>query len=421
MGEGQVLVDEGPGRQRRRVELPGREQDLAVPAVDLVAVVVHRDEVVVGADLLELPEGLEQRLPVPEPDVLDGRRVGLDVGQGEIGLALELPGLHAVDPPRLAGRGDVVDEIRRLPGQLGGRHHELLHDHRNEAAPDDAQRHIAADRQEGVAGQPLPETANQDGDGGEDGDEGRDSERRQAGVEIGVAGPDQRAGGRVEQAGDVHQPEPERGEDEERRQQAGDVHAGRGLDAEPPGAEDDVAPERVDRDQRQEREDGDGGQEPERRGDAGQREDVEADVAGEDRVPGPERCRVDHPEHQAPGRRRGQAGQQTERQGDRQAQPAQRAGDVHPRRRLDEPEHHRVGDQAALGDPEVEVEQAEGQTADDQEDQHPGDELAGEDDLVADLLEPPPVGEQADEAGDEEQPQEDGDGEDQEEAAMKHG
>ena len=73
VGEGQVLVDEGPGRQRRGVELPGREQDLAVLPVDPVAVVVHRDEVVVGADLLELPEGLQQRLPVPEPHVLDGR------------------------------------------------------------------------------------------------------------------------------------------------------------------------------------------------------------------------------------------------------------------------------------------------------------------------------------------------------------
>src|SRR5688572_30898741 len=39
-----------------------------------VPIVVHRDEIVVGADLLKLPVGLEQRLPVPEPHVLDGRR-----------------------------------------------------------------------------------------------------------------------------------------------------------------------------------------------------------------------------------------------------------------------------------------------------------------------------------------------------------
>src|SRR5687767_3177623 len=50
--ESQVLVDERPGWQRGRVQLPGREQDLPVLAVDLVAVVVHRYEVVVGADLL---------------------------------------------------------------------------------------------------------------------------------------------------------------------------------------------------------------------------------------------------------------------------------------------------------------------------------------------------------------------------------
>ena len=119
------------------VELPGREQDLAVLPVDPVAVVVHRDEVVVGADLLELPEGLEQRLPVPQPHVLDGGRVGPDVGQGEAGLAGQLADLHAVEPPRLAGGGDVVPEVGRLAGQLGRRHHELLHDRREEAAPED--------------------------------------------------------------------------------------------------------------------------------------------------------------------------------------------------------------------------------------------------------------------------------------------
>src|SRR2546430_5614485 len=46
-----------------------------------------RDEVVVGADLLQLPERLEQRVAVPQPDVVDGRPVGPDVPLGEPGLA----------------------------------------------------------------------------------------------------------------------------------------------------------------------------------------------------------------------------------------------------------------------------------------------------------------------------------------------
>ena len=52
----------------------GDEQHLAVLPVDPVAVVVHRDEIVVGADLLQLAEGLQQRVPIPQPHVLDGRR-----------------------------------------------------------------------------------------------------------------------------------------------------------------------------------------------------------------------------------------------------------------------------------------------------------------------------------------------------------
>ena len=57
-----------------------------------------------------------------------------------------------------------------------------------------------------------------------------------------------------------------------------------------------------------------------------------------------------------------------------------------PRRaRAAELEHDRVGDEAPLRDPQVQVEHADGQPARGQEEQHPGGQLAGEDDLVADL------------------------------------
>ena len=57
VGIGQVFVDPGARGQSPVGELPGGEHDLAVFAVDLVAVVVHVDELVIGADLLELAVG----------------------------------------------------------------------------------------------------------------------------------------------------------------------------------------------------------------------------------------------------------------------------------------------------------------------------------------------------------------------------
>ena len=164
----------------RGVELPRREQDLAVLPVDPVAVVVHRDEVVVGADLLQLAEGLQQRLAIPEPHVLDGRRVGPDVRQGEVGLAGELAGLDAVQSPGLPGRRDVVAEIGSLPGQLGGRHQKLLHEARNQTAPDD-RRQPGSRRSpsSGIATQLSPCGADDDGCSGQNATRRRDPESRQ--------------------------------------------------------------------------------------------------------------------------------------------------------------------------------------------------------------------------------------------------
>jgi hypothetical protein len=79
VGEGEVFVDPRLRRQALRVQLARREHDLPVLAVDQVPVDVDRREVVVGADFLDLAEGVEQRLSIPEPDVADGRRVLLDV------------------------------------------------------------------------------------------------------------------------------------------------------------------------------------------------------------------------------------------------------------------------------------------------------------------------------------------------------
>ena len=89
MREGEPLVDPGAVGQRRGIELARREHHLAQLAVDLVAVVVHRREVVVGADLLDLAERLEQRLVIPQPHVVERRAVLVDVGARQLGVAGE--------------------------------------------------------------------------------------------------------------------------------------------------------------------------------------------------------------------------------------------------------------------------------------------------------------------------------------------
>ena len=59
MGERQALIDPIAVREALGVQLARRQHDLTVFTVDVVAVVVHRDEVVVGADLLDLAECLQ--------------------------------------------------------------------------------------------------------------------------------------------------------------------------------------------------------------------------------------------------------------------------------------------------------------------------------------------------------------------------
>ncbi len=63
--ERQVLVDERPRWKRLRIELARREQNLTIRAVDPVPVIIHRHEIVIGPDLLQLSECLQQRVAIP--------------------------------------------------------------------------------------------------------------------------------------------------------------------------------------------------------------------------------------------------------------------------------------------------------------------------------------------------------------------
>ncbi len=129
VGERQVLVDPGAARQALRVQLAGRQHDLPVLAVDRVAVVVDGDKVVVGSDLLQLAERVEQRTVVPKRHVLDRRGVAFEVRARQMRFARQRLLGDLFERERGPRRGDVVRDERGLAHLLVGPHHEAL-DHR---------------------------------------------------------------------------------------------------------------------------------------------------------------------------------------------------------------------------------------------------------------------------------------------------
>ena len=134
--ERQALVDPRAVGKAVRVQLARGEHDLLRAAVDHVAVVVHRHEVVVRADLLQLAEGVEQRLAVPQPHVLQRRRVTGDVLARERGVAGEGVLLDVVESEGAARRLDVVLDERRLANLLVRRDDEALEQRRVSFAAD---------------------------------------------------------------------------------------------------------------------------------------------------------------------------------------------------------------------------------------------------------------------------------------------
>src|SRR5438046_1322484 len=99
MREREPLVDEVARRELRRIELTRREMDLAISAVDDVSIVVHRHEVVVRSDFLELSQRLLEEIALPEPYVIDRRCVGSNVGDGELHVAYEVARHDAIEAP----------------------------------------------------------------------------------------------------------------------------------------------------------------------------------------------------------------------------------------------------------------------------------------------------------------------------------
>ena len=114
-------------RQLVDVELARREHHLPDRSVHLVAVDVDVGEVVVGADLLDLPQRVLQRAPVPQPDVLQRRLIVWGVQCLEAALGRERPLLDAAQPVGLPRHLDIVRDERRLPHELVRLHDEARH------------------------------------------------------------------------------------------------------------------------------------------------------------------------------------------------------------------------------------------------------------------------------------------------------
>src|SRR5678815_1989452 len=99
-------------------------RDRSRAAVDDVPVDVHILEVVVRSNLLNLTKSRLQRTPVPEPDIVDGRRMCRRIEYG-----VRFPGnkrnlFDVIQTKRLAREFNIVLDVWRLFDELVGANNE---------------------------------------------------------------------------------------------------------------------------------------------------------------------------------------------------------------------------------------------------------------------------------------------------------
>ncbi len=321
MGVLQPPVDPGDvlARQLRR-QLAGREQDLAEAAAERVAVDVDVIESVVGADLLQLPERLLERLPVPQADVADGVLVGLDLGHREDRLRIVGAHVDRIEAEGSAREVDVALQVGLLEGQLVGFDHEAL----------DGDRQHHADHQHGAekgAGQRehQPGAAGRDyGIGGEreqDREDGCTPKREAGDVDRGVAGAEHGTRGLGQEPVAVQDVARRPGEQEQERVRQQVVeHGARRHDPDARPVADQPAPA-VGAEQQHGRREGEHRDRVLDPVEERQREQIKADVAAVERVGLAERLRPEEADERIPtlgeaeahDQRRSERGQELER------------------------------------------------------------------------------------------------------------
>ena len=121
MGKQHVAVDPclGVRRQQGGPQFASREHHALVGTVEPVAINVQIMEFVIGADLLQLGVGIRQGQPIPQPDIFDGRLVGLQRLEGESLLGGKRLGRNLIEIVGLPGKRDVAFDVGLLELQLG--------------------------------------------------------------------------------------------------------------------------------------------------------------------------------------------------------------------------------------------------------------------------------------------------------------
>ena len=119
-----------------RVEGAHADEDRRGLAVDRVAVDGERVHLVVALDDLQLLEGRHRDRRVPQQHVRERLLVLGEDRRREVLVRREAVTRHVSDPHRVAGRGDVVLDVRQLECALGGGDAQHLEDRRVDD-PDD--------------------------------------------------------------------------------------------------------------------------------------------------------------------------------------------------------------------------------------------------------------------------------------------
>src|SRR4029077_700202 len=99
-------------------------------------------ELVVGADFLQLGVCVHQGLPVPEPDVVDGRPVVLKRLEGKPLFRRERSDRDLPQIEGLLGKGDVLLDVTGLELELARLYVEALEQRRSEEHTSELQSHL---------------------------------------------------------------------------------------------------------------------------------------------------------------------------------------------------------------------------------------------------------------------------------------
>ena len=156
-----------------------------------IAVDVDVLEGVVGPDLLQLPEGLLERLPVPKADVVDGVLVRLDVRHRQRRVRVVGANVDPIEAEGYAGEVDVALEVGLLERQLVGLDHEAL-DRDRQHHPDHQHRAEKAAGEREHEARPAGRDHRIGGEREQDRQQRRTPEREPGDVDRGVAGAEHR-------------------------------------------------------------------------------------------------------------------------------------------------------------------------------------------------------------------------------------